>query len=609
MPESFPALPNTHALLALLLTLAALALFTRNRIPLEVSSIVLLSLLVLVFTVYPFTENGATFEASRLFSGFGHEALVTVCALMVAGQGLLETGALEPFGRLLTRAWSVAPFLSFLATLVVSAILSAFINNTPIVVLLLPILVSVAIKIGKSPSRLLMPMGFATIVGGTSTTIGTSTNLLVVSVASDMGLPRMNLFDFFVPAMIAASVALAYLWLVAPLLLKERDSRQGSFSPRIFQARLHLNDDSKAVGKTFAEAQALLDNGTKLLRIKRGEHVLPPFSDVMLLAGDGIRVMDTSERIREAAEVLGATLYSGDKPVDENHPLSAENQSVAEIAVAGGSWLAGQNLRYTSFLQRYRLIVLALHRAGRNIWEPGEDIMDVTLQEGDVLLVQGDTETIGKLKVNPSFLVLDASSNVPRTEKAMPALVIMLMLVLAAALGLVPIVVSSLCGAMLMLLTRILSLESAIRALSSSVIFVVAASLALGQALEITGASGYLTNVFLYLFASASPVVMLSALVLLMGILTNIVSNNAAAVIGTPVAIGIAQQLSAPVEPFILAILFGANLSFATPMSYKTNLLVMNAGDYSFNDFVKVGLPLAVLMWLTYSVVLWGMYL
>ena len=609
MIDEFPALPNEHALIALLLTLVALVLFTRNRIPLEVSSLCLLGLVTLLFTVFPFRHDGEIFEATELFAGFGHEALVTVCALMVVGQGLVQTGALEPFGRLLTRAWSIAPFLSVLVTLIVSAILSAFVNNTPIVVLLLPILISVSLRTKKSPSKILMPMGFATIVGGMGTTIGTSTNLLVVSVASDLGLPRMQMFDFVLPAALASAIAIIYLWLVAPLLIKDREVPLGKNSPRLFQARLHLDEDSKVVGKTLAQARELASDGIGIMRIRRGENLLMLLPDVVLQAGDRLRVQDTAPKIRAAAEAMGAKLYAGEHEVSEDHPLKAEDQSVAEIAVVAGSTLDGQNLRYTYFLERYQLMVLALHRAGQDIWKPQEKIMDVTLQQGDVLLVQGPTESIHKLRMNPEFLVLDASEEVAHTGRSMLALMILLLTVGVAAAGWIPIAVSSVSGAIAMLLAGILNIKSAIKALSASVIFVVAASLALGQALDVTGASGYLTNVFLYVFSEASAPVMVSALILLIGILTNIVSNNAAAVIGTPVAIGIAQQLGENPEPFILAILFGANLSFATPMSYKTNLLVMNAGNYSFNDFVRVGLPLTLLMWVSYSVILSMLYL
>ena len=214
-----------------------------------------------------------------------------------------------------------------------------------------------------------------------------------------------------------------------------------------------------------------------------------------------------------------------------------------------------------------------------------------------------------KLKLNPEFLVLDSSVEVPSTEKALIAQLTLLTIVATAATGMLPIAVSSLAGAMLMLGTRCLRLGSAIRAVSSSVYFVVVASLALGQALTITGASDYLTDVFLFFTRDAAPVVVLSALMLLMAVLTNIVSNNAAAVIGTPIGVGIAQQLGVDPQPFVLAVLFGANLSFATPMSYKTNLLVMSAGGYRFNDFMKVGIPLTILMWLSYSWLLGRLYL
>lgn len=609
MADGFPNVPNGHALFALILTVIALLLFTRKKIPLEVSSMALLAVLAVVFSVFPFVDGELHFEPVDFFAGFGHEALVTVCALMVLGQGLVQTGALEPFGRLLTRAWVISPFLSLLVTLIVSAILSAFINNTPIVVLFLPLLISVCLRTKTSASSVLMPMGFATLVGGMSTTIGTSTNLLVVSVASDLGLPRIQMFDFFLPAAIASSVAILYLWLVAPRLLPDRQIDLADGSPRLFQARLHLDAESAAVGKSVAEAKKLAPDGINILRIRRHDHFVVPLPDVLLQDGDQLRVMDTSTHIQGAATALKATLYSGDTEVDDDHPLSAENQQVAEIAVVGGSRLDHTNLRFSNFLQRYQLIVLALHRAGKDIWKPHEEIMDVTLESGDVLLVQGARDDIRKLKQSTDFLVLDANLEVPRTDKAPIAFLVLLAVVILAATGVMPIAVSSISGAMLLLATRTLNLGPAIRAISSSVVFVVVASLALGQALQVTGAANYLTDVFLYFTRDAEPIVILGSLMLLIAIFTNIVSNNAAAVIGTPVAIGIANQLGAPPEPFILAILFGANLSFATPMSYKTNLLVMSAGNYTFGDFLKVGIPLTIIMWLTYTWLLYRLYL
>lgn len=609
METAFPSVPNPHALFAIVLTGVALLLFTRKELPLEISSLALLAILAVGFSVFPFSADGQAFAAIEFFAGFGHEALVAVCALMVLGQGLVQTGALEPFGRLLSRAWAVAPFFSFLVMLVISAALSAFMNNTPIVVLLLPILISVCLSTKTSPSGVLMPMGFATLLGGMSTTIGTSTNLLVVSVAADLGLPRMGMFEFALPAVLASTIGILYLWLIAPRLLPERKITLADSSPRLFQARLHLDAESPAVGKSVADVKKMLAEEIRLVRIRRQDHFVIPLPDVLLQPGDQLRVNDTAKRIQSAAATLKAKLYSGDTEVDEDHPLLAENQIVAEIAVVSGSRLDHANLRFTNFLQRYQLAVLALHRAGKDIWKPHEEIMDVTLEPGDVLLVQGARDDIRKLKQSTDFLVLDATVEVPRTSKAPIALGVLLGVVMVSALGIMPIAVSSMAGVIILLGTRTLNLGPAIRAISSSVLFVVVASLALGQALQVTGAALYLTDVFLFFTRDASPTVVLSALMLVIAILTNIVSNNAAAVIGTPVAVGIAQQLGAPPEPFVLAVLFGANLSFATPMSYKTNLLVMSAGNYAFNDFLRAGIPLTLIMWLSYTWLLRFLYL
>lgn len=609
MADAFPELPNQHALFALVMMVFALYLFTRERIRLEISSLAILIVLALSFALFPFSVGGQEFDPTNFFQGFGHEALIAVCALMVLGQGLVNTGALSPLGRLLSRAWKISPFFSALATLVVCAILSAFINNTPIVVLLLPILVSVSLRANLSPSKLLMPVGFATIVGGMTTTIGTSTNLLVVSVANEMGLAEIEMFDFFLPAALAACVALLYLWLIAPLLLREIDIDLTDSSHRRFQARLIIDGNSPALGKTLAEARELVGKKISFARIRRGDIFLLPLPTVVLLEGDQIRVVDTAQKIRDAAEILKATLYSGDLLVEDDTPFVADDQIIAEIAIVSGSGIAGLSLRYARFLDQYQLLVLGLHRVGRDDWKDHEEIKDITLEPGDVLLVQGERESIRNLKMSREFLVLDASEEVPGTRKAPIALATMCGVVMVSALSIVPIAISSMVGAFVLLATRSLKIGAAIRAINSKVLFVVVASLAIGQSLEVTAASEYLAQVFLYYFQDSSPAFIMSALMLMMGIMTNIVSNNAAAVIGTPIAIGIAEQLGAPPQVFVLAVLFGANLSFATPMSYNTNLLVMSAGNYSFNDFVKVGVPLSLLMWLSYSVILTTIYL
>ncbi|MBH81881.1 MAG: SLC13 family permease [Gammaproteobacteria bacterium] len=603
MPEEAVPGLGPHGIAVMLLTVVALWAFTRDRMPLEITSLGLLVALAVGFSVFPYPG----LEPTDFFHGLGHEALVAVCALMVVGQGLVATGALEPVGRVLGRIWGRMPFLSFLATLLVGAILSAFVNNTPIVVLLLPILISVCLRNASSPSGVLMPMGFATLVGGMATTIGTSTNLLVVSVANDLGLERFSMFDFALPAAIAAGVAVVYLWLIAPRLLPRRTTDLEDASPRLFEARLHLSEQSPVVDKTLADALALT-GGMHVIRIRRGDTYIAPLPDAVLRADDSLRVRDTPQNLKAMEEALKATLFSGDQAVDEEHPLSAQNQMLAEVAVVQGSSLERTNLRFARFLSRYQLVVLALHRAGREVWRPTEEIQDVILQQGDILLLQGPRDQIAALKRSTEFLVLDASVDLPRTTKAPIALAIIAAVVGLAATGVMPIAVSATAGAALLLLTRCLNLGTAIRAISPSVFFVVVASLALGHALIATGGTDYITSVFLRITQGASPTVILSALMLLLAVLTNVVSNNAAAVIGTPIAIGIAAQLGLPPEPFVLAVLFGANMSYATPMAYKTNLLVMSAGNYTFSDFVRVGVPLTIIMWLVLTWVLSAFY-
>jgi di/tricarboxylate transporter len=603
--SDFPELPNLHAIAMLLLTCVALYLFAKDKWLLEITSLSLLVILVVIFAVFPYAD----FDPVDLFFGFAHEALIAVCALMVLGQGLVRTGALEPVGRILGRMWGKAPFLSLLLTLIIGAVLSAFVNNTPIVVLLLPILISVCLRNNSSPSRVLMPMGFSTLVGGMATTIGTSTNLLVVNVAADLGLKPFGLFDFALPAVIGASVAIVYLWLIAPRLLPPRESTLLDLSPRLFEARLLLGPGSTAVGKKLAETIALTGGDMRIIRVRRGDTAVMPLPDVVMREGDRLRIRDTPQNLKRFEEALKAELYSGDTRVSEEHPLTASNQTLAEIAVVQGSTLDRANLAYTRFLDRYQLVVLALHRAGTDIWQPKEEIHEVILQPGDVLLVQGSKEQLSNLKRSTEFLVLDSSVELPSSEKALLALAILTGVVFLAATGLMPIAISAIAGCALMLITRCLNIGAAIRAISPSVYFVVAASLALGLALQVTGATEYMTQVFLFATSGSGPAVVLSALMLLLAVLTNVVSNNAAAVIGTPIAVGIATHLNLPPEPFVLAVLFGANMSYATPMAYKTNLLVMSAGDYTFGEFVKVGVPLTILMWLTLSWVLVEMYL
>lgn len=602
-------LPDPHALAVLLLTLVALALFTREHIPLETSALAVLMLLAVCFHLFPYEGPEGTLNPLEFFQGFGHEALIAVVSLMIAGHGLVRTGALEPVGRIFAKLWRINPTLSLLVTLYISAVLSGFINNTPIVVLLLPILVNMSIRTGASTSGVLMPMGFATLIGGTGTTIGTSTNLLVVGVAADMGLQRLDMFDFLYPAAIVGSIGIAYLWLIAPRLLPERHPTIADNSPRIFSAQLHLREGNPLVGQTLADALAKTGDTLKVEKIRRTEtHVLLPLPDAVLHAGDRLLVHDTPQKLKEYENLLGATLYSGDHTVDEEHPLAAPDQQLAEIIVFRGSPLENRSATEIRLAEQYGIAILAIHRAGVEMKAMPRGVGNLPMRVGDVLLVQGDRNEIAQLRQEPGFMVLDATTDLPFSEHAPTSVLIMLGIIGTAATGILPISISAPLGVLTMLACGCLSWRDIGQGVNAQVILIIVASLALGNALLLTGGSEFLASAFVALSHGASPGVILASLMGLMAILTNVVSNNAAAVIGTPVAIGIAQSLGLSPEPFVLAVIFGANLSFATPMAYQTNLLVMSAGNYTFWDFVRVGVPLILLMWLSFSFLLPQLY-
>jgi len=600
------ALPNIHAIGVLVLVLLALVLFSRDRIPLETSSLVVLAILTVGFQLFPYVApDGTRLTPTDFYAGFGHQALIAVSSLMILGHGLIRSGALEPVGRVLAMSWRRSPALSMLATLLVCAVLSAFINNTPIVVMLLPILIGVALRTGQSPSKMLLPVGLISIVGGMATTIGTSTNLLVVTVAADMGVAPFRMFDFIVPAAIAGTVAVVYLWLVAPRLIPLRQVPMQETVKRLYTAQIRLGKTSGVIGTTLADAIERCNGNLRVEKIQRGPGVfVSPLPDVTLKAGDRITTTDTQDNLREFAHLLGGRLFSGDVEVDDAHPLGPGDQKIAEVAVTPQSRLVGVRISEARLLSRYGLRLLALHRYNREDQTRSKGLDNTVLRSGDVLLVQSSGQRLAQVKDGGDLLVLDGSVNLPKTSKAPLALAIMAVVVALAAFGILPIAISALAGVLAMLLTRVLDWKEAMNALSIQVVMIIVASLALGAALMRTGAADWLAQAFLTVSFGMPSWGILGLLMLAMAALTNVVSNNAAAVIGTPIAISLAQQLMLPAEPFVLAVLFGSNLSFATPMAYQTNLLVMNAGGYKFNDFVRVGLPLMFLLWLVFTITL-----
>ncbi len=598
-----PELPNLHAVFVIFLTGLAMFLFTKDRIPLETTGLGVLVVLVLWFYFLPFNN----IQPADFFFNFGHEALVTICALLIVGRGLETTGALQPLASIMSRHWVDKPMTALFLTLLIGAGASAFLNNTPIVVMLLPVLVAVCLRAGRPPSRILMPMGLATLIGGMATTIGTSTNLLVVGIAADLGQRRFEMFDFAIPVLIAGGAGLVFLWLIAPRMLPDRRPLIADTSPRLFNAVLYVNADGFAPGKTLSEIRARTENRMRVDRIQRTDTLfVAKLPSVRLQPGDRLYVKDTAERLKEFEQALGATLYNVtdiEHPVGEDVPLATEGQQLAEVVITRGSPLHHRTLNAAQFSNRFGLFPLAIHRA-RSMQDVAGDLGTIKLRAGDVLLVQGSRDSIRSLRESGSMLVLDATTDLPHTKRAPVALGIMVGVVAFAALGIVPISVSALCGVALMLLTNCMTWREAGDSLNIPVIMIIVASLSLGFALMQTGGAEFIAQVFVFMTQPLPVPAILSGLILLMTIMTNVVSNNAAAVIGTPVAISIAQQLDAPIEPFVLAIIFGANMSFAMPIGYHTNLLIMSAGGYRFTDFLRVGIPLTLIMWLAFTIIL-----
>ena len=591
-----------HALASLALTLIALLLFSRERIPLEYSCIGILVIIVVAFEFFPL-EGPQGLRGADFLKGFGNEALITICLLLVLAKGVEVSGALRPIGRLLTRLWLFNRVVALLGTLLIAGFISAFANNTPIVVMLLPILVGVAHRIDYPTSKMLMPIGFATIIGGMSTTIGTSTNLLVVSVSEDFGMARLQMFDFTLPAVLAASVGIAYLWAVAPHLLPIRPSLLAGTESRIFDSVVTIGEESPFAGKSLADVMRQIKEQIRVTRIERGEGLeLVRLPTLTLQTGDKLHLRGTPEAIQNVQESFGTS-------AGETDYERAPEEKLIEIVVTRESPLYRKRLAEVRPGALRGLYPIGWYRPGQRRMQPLGQSSDPLLRTGDVLLMQGPRQEIQHLMDEPQFLILARSIHVPRTKKAPLAMALMVGVVALAAIGFLPIIASALLGVGLMLISRCLTWSEAWGAIDSRLVLVIVASLALGTALAGTGAAAFIAHGFVELTRGLPAPLVLSGLLLITALLTEVVTNNAIAVVATPIAMSVAAELGLPVLPFVLAVLFGANMSYLTPIGYQTNLLVMSAGGYQFTDFFRAGLPLQLILWISLSFILPMIYL
>lgn len=592
----------------MVLTLFALFLFSRPRISLESSGLAILTLLIVGFEVFPYESATGAIGPTDFLAGFGNPALITIVALLVCAKALDVTGALHSSTRLLARFWAKAPRAGLLITMVIAAVASMFMNNTPLVAMILPVLVAVCIRNQVTASSVLMPVGFATIIGGMATTIGTSTNLLVVELAADQGLPRFGMFDFALPVILAGSAGILVLWLIAPSVLPARTPPMSDTSPRIFRGVLHVTAKSAAAGRTLAEVRTLTQGRMQLERIERGNDLfIARLPTTVLRDGDRLYVRGQSWQLKDFETVLGAPLRQSDMPTTDAEKRWLEEKSqqrLAEIVITSASSLYGQTLRQSPLLEQFGLSPIAVHAPKTRAGDPSDEMRkleQMKLRLGDVLLVQGDPAGIRALKRSGQVLVLDGAVDLPHTSKALPAGAIMIGVIAVAAAGLLPIMVSALLGVVLCIATRCIRWNQVRSAIDANLVLMIVAALALGEALMGTGATVWLASLFVSVAGDLSPGMVIALLMLTAALMTEVVTNNAAAVLLTPIAFAIAEGLGLDARPLVLAVMFGANMSYLTPLGYQTNVMVMNAGGYRFTDFVRLGLPLQIIMWILLS--------
>ncbi len=595
--------PDAHGLAVVVLIVVALILFTRDKLPLESSSLAVIVVLVLGFHLFPYPVNGEALDPAQFLLGFGNEALVAICSLIVIGKALETTGALRPVARFAGDQWSRRPQIALLLMLVGVFVMSAFVNDTPIVVLMIPILVGIALRAKLPASRFLLPMGLATIIGGMSTTIGTSTNLLVVGITRDLGVADIGMFDITLPAVMVGGIGLLYVWLIVPRLLPDRSTPMADTHPRLFDAQLTVAEGGFAVGKTLKDVLDKTRHEMRIEQIRRGDTLLlAKLPSVVLQAGDRLVLKDTPGNLKRFEAALGATLF--DAADEEETQGEKSEQQLAEIVITVGSPLHRRKLADVSLTRSFGLIPLAVYQARETDERKAAEPNAVRLLAGDVVLVQGTREALDALKSAGRMLVVDGTTGLPRAHRAKRALLVMALVIGAAALGLLPIAVAALIGVGLMIALGCLGWRDVGRSLPVAVIMLIVASLAMGKALVATGMAEYLAAAFVGAAGGLPAPAIVSAFILIMAVLTNIVSNNAAAVIGTPIAIAAAQQLDVDPMPFVLAVLFGANMSFATPFGYQTNLLILSTGGYRFADFLRAGIPLILILWIGFSIAL-----
>lgn len=593
-----------HVWATYLIIATTVVAYASERFALELVALCSLAALLALFAIFPFETALGPLGPGDLLTGFASPALATVLALLIVGQGLFATDAMDGVSRFISRIGGSTGYLPIAITLIVAGALSGVLNNTPVVVIFIPVITLLAAQRNLAAASSLLPLSYISILGGMTTLIGSSTNLLAAGVAGDAGV-EIGFFDITIPGLILALVGGAYVFLVLPLMFRSRsDDTDGApnVSGAQFIGEIRLYESHPFIGMEaraglFPKLQELMPR----LIMRRNTSIYPPFEDAVLSEGDKLVVSATRRAFSRALAGGSANLGQSDGEERGNNRVPSVGYQIAEVVVAPGSRHSGRTVRNAGIETAYGVDMIAVQRKNRMSRIP---FPEIRLEPGDTLLVGGTEAALQNLKASHDLLLLEWSAeNVPQRRKAGIAIAIFAIIVICAASGVVPIASAAIVGAFAIIATGCLTLQQAARAFDRKIFVLVGASIAAAVALEQTGGAMLAAESIVDLLGGYGPVVLLSGFFAVIAVLTNFLSNNAAAVLFTPIAIGIANAINAPPEAFVVAVIFAANASFATPMGYQTNLLVMGPGNYRFSDYVKAGAPLVVIIWLTFSLV------
>jgi di/tricarboxylate transporter len=579
-------MPGTDMILVGVIVVAAMAMFLWGKVRVDIIALCVLVLLFILKLITP----------EQVLYGFANQATVTIAAMFVLSAGLVRTGLVEWAARQLDRIAGRTELRLMLILSLTAAILSAFIINAAIVAIFIPVAMVLARSRKVAASRVLIPLSYASQFGGVCTLVGSSTNLIVNSIIVNRGLEPFGFFEFLPLGLAMVGAGIVYLAAVGHWLLpvrKEEAEQVDRYRLADYLAELQVGEKSTLVGQTWDKSKVEDETKVELTNLLRGAKAVSHPTQTVIRPDDILLLHGNVEQIIDMEGKYGLTMLKDARVSDQE--LSAHNMKLSEVLIPPDSNLIGRTLQAATFFRRHKLRVLAIQRRGRTL---RHRLADVKLNENDTILLQGHKDDIAHIMNSPNAVVTNELTDLYlRKNRAFIALGVLLAVVILTTLDVIPIMEAAILGAVAMVVTQCLSIEEAYRAIDWKIIFLLAGVLPLGLALESSGATLWLAEHVLEPLAAQGPVTLLAVLYIVTAVLTEAMSNNAAAAILAPIAFTTAASLNIDPRPLLVAITFAASTSFATPIGYKTNTMIYSPGGYNFLDFTKVGAPLNIIFW------------